>query len=259
MIPSRFLIIAIVIAGSLVVVFWQYRYQGRQPHKPVVEVQLSPGLADPHLLTPPVPFGYKTAWFAIRSEDLNAVVAALEVQRPQNVNWRYGIHHADTYNEYQIFITPPVNGWILATGVPIVFDADSHAKDRIVALSKQFGEAQFFASVRTSNSYIWASASKGKLVRLFSEEDGQRRTLGLESEAETRLGFKFFDASSPESSQPGYWQRKDLTYPDEDSVLKIAGIWSVDPSKLEQIGLKQSLGILGGPSASYPPKPAPIR
>jgi len=125
----------------------------------------------------------------------------------------------------------------------------------MIELSRKFGEAQFFGSMRTSDVSIWARASKGKLVRLFYEGDGSRRVQGNETDEEKALGLNFFDASSPEAKQPGYWQRKDLVYPDEEYVLRIAGKWSVDPSKLNQMGLPPSLGLLGGPSASYPPKP----
>jgi hypothetical protein len=144
-------------------------------------------------------------------------------------------------------------------GAPIVWESDDHATVRMTELSRQFGEVQFFGSMRTSDAYVWARASKGKLVRLFYEGDGNRRVQGNETNEEKALGLNFFDASSPEASQPGYWQRRDLVYLDEEYVLKIAAKWSVDPSKLNQMGLPPSLGLLGGPSASYPPKPQPIR
>jgi hypothetical protein len=73
------------------------------------------------------------------------------------------------------------------------------------------------------------------------------------------LGFRFFDASSPESTRLGYWQRKDLTHLDEDYVLKVAAKWSVDPSKLDKIGLPPLMGLIGSPSASYPPTPKQVR
>lgn len=155
----------------------------------------------------------------------------------------------------ECFLDEPV----LAVGMPIVWEADDHASQRMVELSRQFHEAQLFASVRTSSSYLWARASDGKLVRLFYEADGERRVLGDETEAEKALSFRFFDTSSPESNQPGYWQRSDLTYPKEECVLKVAARWSVDPSKVDQMGLAPSLGLLGSPSASYPPKPTAIR
>lgn len=216
------------------------------------------GLLNPRLVTAPEPFGYKTAWFAVRSEDTNAVAKAIELEKAEQVNWQYGVWHAYEYNDYQIFVTPPVKGWVLALGTPIVWESDDHACERLVQLSKQFNETQLFASVRTSSAYLWARAVDGKLLRLFYDGDGERRVTGENTETEKELGFNFFDATSPESSEPGYWDRKDLAFPDEDCVLKVAGKWSVDPSRLDKMGLAPSLGLLGNPSASYPPKPKPI-
>jgi hypothetical protein len=175
------------------------------------------------------------------------------------VNWQYGVWHANEYNDYQIFVTPPVKGWVLALGTPVVWESDDHAHERMVQLSKQFGEAQLFASVRTSSAYLWARAVNGKLLRLFYDGDSERRVAGENTETEKELGFNFFDATSSESSQPGYWDRKDLAFPDEHCVLKVAEKWSVDPSRLGKMGLAASLGLLGDPNASYPPKPKPIR
>lgn len=216
---------------------------------------VAPELANPTMLTLPEPFGYKTAWFAVRSDEEKAVAAAIELQNGHPVNWRYGVRHAHEYDEYQIFVSPSVNGWILVVGMPIVWEADDHAVTRMVQLSRQFGETQLFGSVRTSDSYLWARARNGKLVRLFYEGDGNRRVEGEPTEAEK--AFKFCDSSSPEPEPPGYWRRNDLRYPDEACVLEIAGKWSVDPSKLGEMGLTPSLGLLGSPSASYPPKPTP--
>lgn len=215
-------------------------------------------LKDPKLLTAPAPFGFKTAWFTIRSEDSGAVAEALEVKNPQSVNWEYGVWSGYS-NDYRIFVSPPVRSWVLAMGLPILFEADDHAFERVVDLSKRFGEAQFFASMRVSSCYMWACASQGSLLRMFYEGDGQRRVLGEETATERELGFKFFDPSSPESQEPGYWERKDLTFPDEQSVLEVAAKWSIDPSKLDEMELPPAYGLLGKPSASYPPKPEFLR
>lgn len=219
----------------------------------------SPALSNPAILTPPSPFGYKTAWFAIHSEDMSAVAASLGLQNTQSANWEYGVWHAGETSDYQIFVTPPVEGWVLAVGVPILYEADDHAIERMVELSKQFGEVQFFGSMRISSTYIWACASKGKLVRLFYEEDGARRVRGEETAGEKELNLRFFDALSPESKQPGYWERKDLQYPDEEHVLKVAAKWSIDPMSLDQLSLPPSMGLLGAPDSSYPRKPRPIQ
>lgn len=214
-----------------------------------------PGLNNPSLMTPPWPFGYRTAWLAIRSEGPKAVAVALELQNVQQSNWVYGVWHSVETDEYQIFVTPSVKGWVLAVGIAFLFEADDHQEKRIIALSKQFGEAQFFSSMRVSSAYLWARATNGKLVCLFYEGDGTRRTAGDETTEEKQLNFKFFDPSSPESKEPGYWERKDFTYVDEDSVLSVASNWSVDPTKVDRMGLAPALGLLGSPSASYAPNP----
>jgi hypothetical protein len=219
----------------------------------------TPAFHDRTVPAPPVPFGYKTAWFAISSEDMNAVASALELQNPQAANWEYGVWHAVESDDYAIFVTPPVDGWILAVGVPILYEADDHATERMIELSQQFGEAQFFASMRVSDAYVWARAVQGKLIRLFCEGDGERREVGEQTSAEKALGVSFFNAASPEASKPGYWERKDLVSPDEEHVLAIASQWSVNPIKLDQRGVAPILGLLGEASTSYPPRPQPIR
>jgi hypothetical protein len=218
-----------------------------------------PGWDDPKLMVSPEPFGYKTAWFAIRSKDRDAVAKALELQDSQEVNWQYGVHHAYEYNEYLIFVAPSVNGWVLAMGMPVVWEVDDYATERIAKLSRQFGEAQCFGSVRTSNSYSWALARDGVLVRHFYDADGSHKEIGEYTEEERTLGAKFSDSSSPEAMKPGYWERKDIVGVEEQTVLQVAGLWSVDPSKLDEMRLAPALGLLGRPSSSYKPKPEPIR
>jgi hypothetical protein len=215
--------------------------------------------SNPRHPAPPVPFGYKTAWFTIRSEDSEAVARALELGQPQPANWVYGLWQAIETEEYKVFVTPPVVGWVMAVGTPILFEADAYAISRITALSKLFGEAEFFASMRTSSAYTWARAANGRLVRQFYEGDGERREVGDRTEDEKDLTSLFFDPSSPEADDPDYWKRTDLKYLDEEHVLVMAERWSVNPSKLDQMGLPAALGILGTPSSSYPPKPQPLR
>jgi hypothetical protein len=217
------------------------------------------GWDDPKLMVLPEPFGYKTAWFAIRSGDRDAVAKALELQAAQEVNWQYGVHHANEYNEYLIFVAPPVNGWVLALGTPVVFEMEDYAAERITELSRQFGEAQCFGNVRTSSAYTWARARDGVLVRHFYDADGNHKEVGEYTEEEKTLGAKFSDSSSAEAMEPDYWARQDIVGVEEQTVLQVAGLWSVDPFKLDQMGLAPSLGLLGKPSSSYKPKPEPIR
>jgi len=243
--------LAIAIAAVLYSV---WRNRTRRKVEPIPGPR-PPGIDDRTLLTPPVPFGYKTAWFAIRSTDMRAVATALRLVNPQPAGWQYGIWHSVEKRDYQIFVTPPINGWILAVGLPILWEADHHATERMVELSEQFGEVQFFGSMRISDVAIWARARNGRMLRRFYEGDGNRQEFGAKTDEEQALGLQFFDSASPESKNPEYWKRKDLTYPGEETVLQVAGVWSVDPSKLDQMGLPQEAGLLGAVAEGWEPKP----
>jgi hypothetical protein len=187
------------------------------------------------------------------------VAVVLDLRNLQSANWEYGIWHATETEDYQVFVTPPIKGWVLAVGVPLLFEADDSQGKRILPLSNEFSDAQFFASMRISSAYLWARALNDKLIRLFYEGDGARHVEGEETPEEKILAFRFFDYSAPESQLPEYWQRKDLTFVDEDCVLKVAEKWSLNPTKLDQMGLESQLRILGNPATSYPPRPKPIR
>ena len=68
---------------------------------------------------------------------------------------------------------------------------------------------------------------------------------GEQTSEERELGFRFFDGRSPEARQDGYWRRMDLSFPHEQSVVQIAGRWSVDPSRLAQQFGAPGPGVLG--------------
>ena len=254
-------IIDFVISAAIVLAAVSYAFlRNRKKEKAQSPGKRPRGLDDRTLLTPAVPFGYKTAWFAIHSTDMHAVATALHLRDPQPAGWEYGIWHSiEPDDDYSIFVTPPINGWILAVGVPVLYEADDHATERMVELSAQFGEAQFFASMRVTSSSIWARARNGKLLRRFYDCDGKHEETGTQSDEERALGLRFFDASSSEAQDPEYWNRKDLAYPDERHVLQVAGQWGIDPSKLDQMGLAPAAGLLGGVSIDYPPKPPSYR
>jgi hypothetical protein len=250
--------ISIIVAVCvLAMVLWRYKSQDRSNAKVQASPPSSLSHIGPSVSSLPEPFGYKIAWFAVRSEDPRKVAAALELTNVQPAGWKYGVAHAygDVDKDYRVFVSPPVRGWVLALGLPILFEADDHAKTRMIELSRKFGEAQFFGSMRVSDVYVWGKAVDGRVVRYFYEGDGNRRVEGKETSEEVGLAFRFFDESSPEAKDPKYWERKDLRFPGEECVLQVAAKWSIDPSQLDKMGLEPSQGLIGAPPASYPPRP----
>ncbi len=122
----------------------------------------------------------------------------------------------------------------------------SYANEKLVnifegnlsSLSKQYGEAQFFASHRVVEMNIWARAVQGEVVRSYcylGESGEVYRNLGEPTAAEN--GFSFLAQPVEE------WE----TFPSEEDVLTVASAWSVNPLLFEdkKDSLESVMGYLG--------------
>ena len=195
----------------------------------------------------PRPFGYKTAWLALRTNDLNRAVAHLRLVNSNPANWEEGVEQA---HRGAVFVSPPLGVWTLAVGRPLWLLAEPvlAIKPVLEDLSAQFGEAQFFGTHRVVDLHVWGRAVQGHLVRGYGYIGERGETLWDEGEStkeERELGFRFFDERSPEAGQDDYWEREDLTYPDEESVMRLASTWSLDPTTLDQQFSVPGLGLIG--------------
>lgn len=215
-------------------------FSKRQPPTPKIE-------ATPDL---PVGFGDKCTWYALPTIDTSAVADAIKLNDAQPCGWSQGIHAA--YDQ-SVFITPPVEGWTFVVGfslAPSTDDISPILQSRLETLSQIFGTALCFSTHRVVEFHLWAKAVKGSLIRAYGYVGESGETFWDEGEMtpeEQQLGFAFFDPKSPEAEDDDYWERTDLSYPDEDSVMFIADAWSISPIQLEQYAgdLAPSLGLLG--------------
>ena len=108
----------------------------------------------------PVPFGPKCIWYSVRSTNTDDVIKALGLKSPVRCNWKSGI--AAAY-EGQIFVAPPVNGWILVVCRDFATLDDPQRKKKaetlLSALSTKFGEAHHYATHRIVEFHAWAKAA----------------------------------------------------------------------------------------------------
>src|SRR5262249_6648795 len=98
----------------------------------------------------PVSFGYKSAWYALRTVDIELVVAALGIKQIVESTWSEGIEAA--YSD-KVFVTPPLGDWILAAGLCLFYKGETPAasvQPMLTRLSKEFGEAQYFCTYRVA-------------------------------------------------------------------------------------------------------------
>lgn len=167
----------------------------------------------------PVPFGCKTAWLALRCGSPEPVISALRPGLRQSANWTTGLAAAQAQSGGWVFVSPVLDGFVLAVGDGLF--ALAERQEELNALAAQFSEVQYFASHRVSSSYCWARYKAGRCLRAYCTEDGRvLRNTGALTPEEQALGFGAFPAQDGQDAarQPG-----------EEDVLDIAAAWGVDP------------------------------
>ena len=166
----------------------------------------------------PVPFGYKTGWLAVKCEDPQQLVAALDGLDIQLANWSSGLTAAGENG--RVFVSPRLDGYVLAVGL-VQLNEDRKLLD---CLGREFEEVQYFASYRVTDCYAWLKYEHGRLVRDYcwcGERGEVLRDAGVLTSQEIALGFGRFPLRGREDAceaQPG-----------EEDVLNIAAAWGIDP------------------------------
>jgi hypothetical protein len=174
----------------------------------------------------PVPFGYKCAWFAVRTENPLSVAAHLSLRGIRTANWREGVQKA---YQASVFVSPPERGWILAAGrcLANVSPFPQAITPSVEALSLAHGEALFFATDRITETHVWARARSGVLERAFGYSGESGEILwdqGSKTEEEISLSFDF---------------------PNEETVMGLARRWCICPLDLPYAESAPALGLVG--------------
>ena len=181
----------------------------------------------------PVPFGHKTAWVAVRSNDANAVAAALSLSSRREAGWQAGVIAAYEYPAKEVFVTPPMGGWVCVIGLWLSESIDITEKN-LAELSTVFGEAHAYANHRVVGLAQWILAKDGKIVRCYSYL-GESGEVTNDTGEPTAVELKL----RPTVDSAEDW------YPDEDDVMAVASARSFDPSKLSADSGPPALGVLG--------------
>lgn len=66
----------------------------------------------------PKTFGFKCAWLAIKTQDIDKVVKALELKNIRVANWTSGFEARNEING-EVFVSPPLGEWILVIGLSL--------------------------------------------------------------------------------------------------------------------------------------------
>ena len=125
---------------------------------------------------------------------------------------------------------------------------------------KRFGDVQFFGSHRVSDFATWARAVDGKPIRLFGWNGSNGEVFmnfGGQTPEEAKLGLVDLTALSPRDSTDAIFkaaeednEKEDAgeetarrAFPDEEIVVELAGLWSIDPSMLHEQDFPPGVGL----------------
>jgi hypothetical protein len=214
----------------------------------------------------PVPFGPRMAWLALDTTDTQAVAPALGLRGARAATWAEGVEAA---SQASVFVTPPLGDWTLAVGAAL-FPPDrpeAFVKPLLERLSRQFGDAQYFCTHRDVELHVWARARQGRLVRGYGwlgqkglalwDEGGQtkeERDLGLDGRPavidrnqDTPVATGIMRPGGPISTptSAGQAENRNATLPDEEGVMQLASLWSIDPTALGVQFKEPEMGLLG--------------
>jgi hypothetical protein len=218
-------------------------------------VWLSRGLVVEHIIfeaSPdgPCAFGSDMAWLAIRTDYPEDVVDALRLGEAMPCNWNSGIGsvYDDRLGASHVFVTPPVRGWTFVVGLPLPHPVGRGFVDKctplLVDLGGRFEEAQYFFSFPPIDYYAWARVRDGRLVRAFAVSDeGVVWNKGRISKEERGLGLRLFELRGVRGRK-GDAGGELILHPTEDHVMRLAQLWSVDPTALHLEAEPEALGYI---------------
>ncbi len=208
----------------------------------------------------PAPFGYRMAWLAVRSRDPKAVMEALGVAAATPANWNSGIGtvYDDDLGEAHIYISPPVNGWVFVVGLSLPYPASAAFADKftplMVSLGRRFAEVQYYFSYPMIDFFAWARLIDGRLVRAFAiGDEGVVLNKGRTTPEERGLGLKLFELRGVRGRK-GDAGAELILHPTEEHVLRLAQRWSIDPTRLDQMGVAPALGYIAAAPAAWRPE-----
>jgi hypothetical protein len=187
------------------------------------------------------PGDYPCRWLVVRSHLPAVVLEALQVTKATPCSWEEGL--ARTFDR-KLFISPPVNGWIMVLGMALpdpAGDIDA-CYQFLTQVSRKLGQVQFFDMNRALNHHAWARLEHGRVVRGYAWAGQTLWNEGPVTPAENTLSLHCLDyLEEPEAATP----KRDPLTANTEKVPLLAARWGVDPAALGRSLLDERRGLTG--------------
>lgn len=186
-------------------------------------------------------FQAPTRWLAIRGHHPREVEEILGVQHSRACSWGDAI--AAPF-EPRLFISPPVNGWIVVMGCDLPDPADDidECFKFLAALSQRLGEVHFFARNRAVSHHGWARLEHGQVVRAYAWAGETLWNQGAVTAAERDLQLRCL--AYAQGLESFGLSGRELLAANTDKVVRLAAAWSIDPTAVES-SMLEAKGIAG--------------
>jgi hypothetical protein len=207
-----------VVCVLLVAHFLRRGRKGGEYEPPALVARAGPGPARGVVLLP-------DRWVAVRAPLVRSVRQALGLENVRACPLDAAFHSPQ---QRDLFLTPPVNGWIMIFG-PAVPDpaTDVDAVYHFLrGLSLRLGAAQYFHVHPPTGAHAWAWARGGRVVRAFAWAGQVVWNEGPATREERQLGM----ACPP--MDPGDDPAAELAAEvaaNPDKVPRLAAAWGLDP------------------------------
>ena len=261
---------------------WPWKFVDEAPS--LIDTAFAQNQTTPLETTPDAPraFGLDAIWLAVRSQSTQAVAQALQLSQTAPANWHSGlqaVHHPLPCTPGWVFVTPPIEGWVLVTGAlpyPGGTSDSDLASSLLQVLSHQFPQVQYFGAHSGIVWHGYARYDEGELVRAFACVDsvdhtiwnvgsnlGEQPPTALSAEAAATLGpqtCRFAPGPQGPERAPSWPMRmrklgsgpafshestSDAAAWHQDRVFHMAERWSVNPARLGAMVMPPSLGLVG--------------
>lgn len=183
-------------------------------------------------------FGYKNTWFAIKNTDVCSVLSVFtNLVNISKISWKEGILEAEN-SRFKVFTSGIYKGWSFLISKGLC--APSQIEDIItllLKLGKIAEEVCYFSSYRTVETYGFAKVIQGKIIRLYcysGEKGCIYKNMGEKTDAEKELALNLA-TNEDELFEDGFDEI------DEDDILRLAGLLSLNPELLIGMEEKKSL------------------
>ncbi len=180
-------------------------------------------------------------WMAVKSKNLDFLEEVLGLRNAKRVSWGSGSLHL---THQTLLVSPPVDGWLLIVG-PGLPDPSKDVDECyrfVLKVSRAIGHVQFFSLNRALQHHAWVRAEGASIVRAYAWAGETVWNQGAMTHAELHLGMRCLSYGEIVEFDPHGGQATDNNV---ERLFKLAALWSLDPSSLDQRRLSRADGICG--------------